>query len=219
AAAHRPPASGCGSAPAPRAATGDAALWAAFCAGAGVELPLPPGELEPRLRLVGMLLNRAVAGMLQLMAVRASTKHEMRAEVTVIRQVSNNPLKFSPDAKAGIEQLVQPASRGFLDGAAAVDDAMHDLVGHSIGTVAGMRAAIEGLLDRFDPAALEARLAPPSRLETMLPGQRKARLWDEYLRRYGEIRGDAQEDFHSVFGKAFVAAYEQQVERLKRGGR
>ncbi|MDE2372337.1 MAG: type VI secretion system-associated FHA domain protein TagH [Burkholderiales bacterium] len=204
---------------APRTAAGDDAVWAAFCAGAGVDLPLPPGELAPRMQLVGALLNRAVAGMLQLMAVRASTKHEMRAEVTVIRQVSNNPLKFSPDAKAGIEQLVQPPSRGFLDGAAAVDDAMHDLVGHSIGTVAGMRAALEGLLDRFDPAALEARLAPPSRLESLLPGQRKSRLWDEYLRRYGEIRGDAQEDFHSVFGKAFVAAYEQQVERLKRGER
>ena len=73
--------------------------------------------------------------------------------MTVIQPRNNNPLKFSPDAKAAIEQLLQPPARGFLDGPAAMDDAMHDLVGHSIGTVAGMRAAIEGMLDRFAPQA------------------------------------------------------------------
>jgi FHA domain-containing protein len=29
------------------------------------------------------------------------------------------------------------------------------------------------------------------------------------------IRDQAQEDFHNVFGRAFVAAYEQQVDRIE----
>jgi FHA domain-containing protein len=97
-----------------------------------------------------------VDGTLQLIAVRASTKHELRAGVTQIQATNNNPLKFSPDAAAGLEALLTPPQRGFLDGVAAMDDAMLDLVGHAIGSVAGMRAAIEGMLERFDPAALEA---------------------------------------------------------------
>jgi FHA domain-containing protein len=191
------------------------ALWAAFCEGAGVQLPLPPGAGEERMRQIGMILRSAVEGTLQLMAVRASTKHELRAAVTMIQQRSNNPLKFSPDAASGIEQLVQPPMRGFLDGPAAMDDAMHDLVGHSIGTVAGMRAAIEGMLGRFDPAELEAKLAGGSMLDSLLPMNRRARLWDLYLQHHSAIREEAQEDFHNLFGKAFLSAYEQQIERLK----
>lgn len=164
---------------------------------------------------VGRILHSAVAGTLQLMAVRASTRHELRAAVTIIQPRNNNPLKFSPDARAGIEQLVQPAARGFLDGPAAMEDAMHDLVGHSIGTVAGMRAAIEGMLDRFDPAALESKLTSHSMFDSLLPGSRRARLWELYLEHHRAIREEAQEDFHTLFGKAFVAAYEQQIDRLR----
>lgn len=203
-------------APSAAASSQDAeALWAAFCDGAGVQLPLPAGAGPERMRQIGMIMRSAVEGTLQLMAVRASTKHELRAAVTMIQQRSNNPLKFSPDAGSGIEQLVQPPMRGFLDGPAAMDDAMHDLVGHSIGTVAGMRAAIEGMLGRFDPAELEAKLAGGSMLDSLLPMNRRARLWDLYLQHHSAIREEAQEDFHNLFGKAFLAAYEQQIERLK----
>jgi FHA domain-containing protein len=197
---------------------GEAALWQAFCEGAGLQLPMPadPAQAAERMRQVGLVLRAAVAGTRELMAVRASTKYEMRAEVTQIQARSNNPLKFAPDVKTGIEQLVQPATRGFLEGPAAMDDAMHDLVGHSIGSVAGMRAALEGLLDRFDPATLEATLGG-SMLDNLLPLNRRSRLWELYLQKFRAIREEAQEDFHALFGKAFVAAYEQQVAGLKRG--
>lgn len=193
-----------------------AALWQAFCTGAGIELPLAPAEAAERMQLVGRLLRSAIDGSLQLMQVRTSTKHELRAEVTVIRQRDNNPLKFSPDGKSGLEQLLQPPLRGFLPGAAAMDDAMQDLVGHAIGTVAGMRAAVEGMLGRFAPDALEAKLVGNSMLDNLLPMNRKARLWDLYVQRHLALLEEAQEDFHTLFGRAFLAAYEQQVERLRR---
>lgn len=194
-----------------------AALWAAFCQGAGIDLPLPPGTGPERMRVLGQVLNSAVGGALQLMSVRASTKYEFRAGNTVIQARNNNPLKFSPDARAAILQLVQPAANGFLDGPAAMEEAMNDLVGHAIGTAAGIRAAIEGMLDRFDPSALEAKLSPGSMMDNLLPGSRRARLWDLYLQHHGAIREEAQEDFHTLFGKAFLAAYEQQIARLKAG--
>jgi len=201
---------------APDDVASQAALWAAFCEGAGINSPLPSSGLAQRLREVGRILRNAIDGTLQMIAVRATTKHELRAGMTVIRQVNNNPLKFSPDAKAGLEQLLQPPLRGFLDGPAAMNDAMQDLVGHSIGTVAGMRAAVEGMLDRFAPEALERKLVGTSMLDSVLPMNRKARLWDLYLQHHESIRAEAQEDFHTLFGKAFLAAYEQQVERLRR---
>ena len=201
------------------AAADAAALWGAFCEGAGVDLPLPPGSPADCMRSIGQILRSAIEGTLQLMSVRATTKHELRAAVTVIQQRENNPLKFSPDGKAGLEQLLRPPLRGFLDGPAAMDDAMGDLVGHAIGTVAGMRAAIDGMLDRFAPEALESKLVGGSMLDNVLPMNRRAKLWDLYLQHHEAIREEAQENFHALFGRAFLAAYEQQIERIKRNPR
>jgi FHA domain-containing protein len=193
-----------------------AALWAAFCEGARIRLE-PPQGLNPELmRVIGNLLRTAVEGSLQLMAVRAATKHELRAEVTVIQSRNNNPLKFSPDAQAALEQLLQPPLRGFLAGPAAMSDAMHDLIGHAIGTMAGTRAALEGVLRRFAPGELEGKLSAKSMLDSVLPINRKAKLWELYLQHFEAIRDEAQDDFHTLFGKAFLAAYEQQLERLER---
>ncbi|HMZ01434.1 MAG TPA: type VI secretion system-associated FHA domain protein TagH, partial [Burkholderiaceae bacterium] len=189
-------------------------LWRAFCEGSGAHFD-PPQGLNPELmRVIGSLLRASVEGMVQLMAIRAATKHELRAEMTMIQARNNNPLKFSPDAQAALEQLLQPPMRGFMAGPAAVHDAMNDLVGHTIGTMAGMRAALEGVLQRFQPSVLEGKLVGSSVLDTLLPMNRRARLWELYLQHFESIRGEAQEDFHTLFGKAFVAAYEQQLDRL-----
>lgn len=210
-----------GDVPAPRPAAGagpgdTAPLWAAFCEGAGVRVELPQGLSPEMMKIVGSLLRNAVDGTLRLMEVRRATKHELRAQVTVIQSRNNNPLKFSPDAQVALEQLLKPPVRGFLPGPAAMTDAMHDLVGHSIGTMAGTRAALEGVLDRFAPAELESKLAGKSVLDSVLPMNRKARLWDLYLQKFEAIRNEAKDDFDTLFGKAFVAAYEQQLDRLER---
>jgi FHA domain-containing protein len=193
-------------------------LLRAFCEGAGVEPAHMPPVTPELMQEIGAVLRAAIEGTLQLIAVRATTKHELRAAVTVIQARGNNPLKFAPDAGSGIEQLLRPTMRGFLTGPAAMTDAMNDLVGHSIGTVAGMRSALEGMLDRFAPQQLESKLVGSSLLDSVLPMNRKAKLWELYLQHFETIREEAQEDFHNLFGKAFLAAYEQQLERLKREG-
>jgi FHA domain-containing protein len=215
---HVPPA--VASAPvAPGQTVDTAALWQAFCEGAGVRMAPPPQGLNPDLmRVIGSLLNASVDGTLRMMAVRAATKHELRAQVTVIRSRDNNPLKFSPDVQSALEQLLQPPVRGFLPGPAAMQDAMRDLVGHTIGTMAGTRAALEGVLTRFQPKALEAKLTSRSVLDSVLAMNRKAKLWELYLQHFESIRDEAQEDFHTLFGKAFLEAYEDQLERLSQQG-
>ena len=190
------------------------ALWAAFCEGAGVEVPLPQGLNPEQMRVLGTILREAVDGTLRLMAVRATAKTELRAAVTTIRARNNNPLKFSPSAEAALGQMLQPPLRGFMAGPVAMQDAMHDLVGHSIGTMAGMRAALAGVLARFEPNQLESKLAGKSMLDSLMPGGRKAKLWDLYLQHFDSIRSDAHEDFHNLFGAAFVAAYEEQLDQL-----
>jgi len=48
-----------------------------------------------------------------------------------------------------------------------------------------------------------------------MPSARKAKLWDMYLERYLQIRREAEDDFQSIFGRAFVLAYERETARIK----
>jgi FHA domain-containing protein len=192
------------------------AVWSYLCEGAGVRLDPPPNTGPAFMRVVGMMLRAAVEGTVQQMAIRQATRQELQAQVTVIRPRNNNPLKFAPDGQSAMEQVLQPAVRGFLPGPAAMTDAMNDLLGHAIGTMAGTRAALEGVLKRFGPQELEAKLAGGSVLDSVLPMNRRAKLWELYLQHYETIRDEAQDDFHKLFGRAFLAAYEQQLERLRR---
>ena len=192
-------------------------LWVAFCAGAGVKLPAADGLSTQQMHELGSMLRAAVDGTLRMMTVRATAKQELRASVTIIRSSNNNPLKFSPNIDVAMEQLLRPPLRGFMPAPAAMSDAMRDLVSHSIATMAGMRAALDGVLARFDPQQLQDLQGHSNWLDSVLPAQRKARLWEHYVRHFETTRGAAQDDFDALFGKAFVAAYEEQVAGLKPG--
>jgi FHA domain-containing protein len=190
------------------------ALWHAFCDGAQLSLPGPQRLTPELMRLIGATLRHAVEGTVQLSAVRTTAKQELHVPVTTIQTKHNNPLKFAPDASAALALLLQPPLRGFMPAPEAMQDAMADLLGHAVGTMAGTRAALHGMLERFEPARLEGQLARGGMLDALLPMNRRARLWELYLQHFGRISESAREDFQELFGKAFVRAYEEQADRI-----
>jgi FHA domain-containing protein len=177
----------------------------------------PPPTLNPDLmRRIGALLRVSTQGSLDLLAARSMLKKEMRSEVTMIVTQNNNPMKFSPDGIAALSQMLAPRPlRGFMEAVPAMQDSYNDLLAHQVGFVAGMRSAMQGLIERFDPASLESRLSGKTMLDSMLPMSRKARLWELFNELYKEISVEAEDDFEALFGRAFVKAYEEQIERLE----
>jgi FHA domain-containing protein len=71
------------------------------------------------------------------------------------------------------------------------------------------------VLERFDPAHLECRLTQKTVVDALLPINRKAKLWDLFAERYKDISREAEEDFHVLFGKEFLRAYEAQIAKLE----
>lgn len=184
--------------------------------GAGLtDLPRMPPLTPELMRVFGELLRIATEGTLQLLVARALTKREVHAEATMIAARENNPLKFSPTVEVALQHLLAPAGRGFMSPPRALKDAYDDLRSHQFGVMAGTQAALAGVLARFNPAQLEARLTQKTMLESVLPMHRKARLWDLFTELYGDISREAEEDFNTLFGKAFVKAYEAQIEKLR----
>jgi FHA domain-containing protein len=205
--------------PAPRPPVGprpDEALLRAFLKGAGIpDVQLPKGLTPETMEGFGRLLREAVHGTLDLLHARGLTKSEMRIDATRIMAEKNNPLKFAPTVEAALTQLLGPRVPGFMPPVHAMREAYDDLRAHQIGFLAGMRAALEDVLKRFEPEALQKRLVDPGLLDSLLPMNRKAKLWEAFLEYYRHIAGEAQEDFNAVFGKAFLSAYEAQVKQLR----
>jgi FHA domain-containing protein len=201
------------------AATGDSAgvLLAALREGLAMPGVAIDGLTPELMKLLGQIVREAAAGTVDLLVARAALKREVRAEATLIVARENNPLKFSPSAEAALQHLLAPPIRGFMAAAPAMRDAYNDLRAHQYGFLAGMRAALEGVLQRFDPAELEGQLTQLSVLKSLLPGSRKAAMWDVFTEHYAHICAEAEDDFQSLFGKAFLEAYEEHIAQLDKG--
>lgn len=200
-------------------AASDAELLAAFLRGLG-SLHQPPEALTPGLmERVGQMLRASTEGTLQLLLTRQEFKREVRAEVTMIASQANNPLKFSPTVEVALAHLLGPGVRGFMPPEAAMKDAYDDLRSHQFGVMVGMRAALAHVIARFSPDELEKKIAARSALDALFAANRKAKLWDQFVALYGGIATEAEDDFHSLFGKAFLQAYEEQMARLKSADR
>lgn len=207
-------------APAPGLATGgapaagEAALMQALLQGLGTP-GLRMEVLTPdTMLLLGQLLRESTRGAVELLVARAALKREMRAELTMIVARENNPLKFSPSVEVALQHLLGPPAPGFMPPATAMRDAFDDLRAHQLGVMAGMRAALEGVLQRFDPQQLEGKLSKRSAIDSIIPATRKARLWEAFNELFAQLQTEAQDDFDEIFGKAFLKAYEDQLDRL-----
>lgn len=201
---------------APERAVASDEMVVALYKGLGMAVPSPAERSPQRVQLIGELLRESLAGTLGLLAARTIAKRELGAGATMLQTRGNNPLKFSPNVDAALTHLLGPPLRGFIGPRDAVHDAFGDLRAHQVAVLAGMRAALEAVLERFDPVALEARLAPKGMWDHLLPVNRRAKLWEQFGEQYAEILREVEDDFDSLFGKAFLQAYEAQLAELAR---
>lgn len=80
----------------------------------------------------------------------------------------------------------------------------------------GIRAIIAAMLQSFNPQRLEEHARRDGALPRLaLSASRKAALWDYFVRHYQNTSGDLEDDFHSLFGEAFLQAYEMEVNQYK----
>jgi FHA domain-containing protein/type VI secretion system protein len=197
------------------ASAGGDAILQALLEGLGLPQLRSSHSPEQLARLVGEMLRASTAGTMDVLMARALTKRESHIDMTMIAPRANNPLKFFPDADSALTQMLSAQIPGYLPPLPAIAGAFDDLKAHELAVIAGMRAALAAVVQRFDPARIEQRLSEPGRLDKLLPASRKARMWDRLVELYGDLARDADEDLQRLFGEKFSGAYEQQVERLR----
>ncbi|MEO7199567.1 MAG: type VI secretion system-associated FHA domain protein TagH [Dokdonella sp.] len=215
-AATTPPLAAAVALPVSTTATHAADLKAAFARGCGIPAETINDFTPENLEALGQIMAALLAGTIRLMHSRSSTKHEMRANVTIITTGGNNPLKFAPDSHSAMVQLLGSGLPGFMPPLRAIDGAFDDLCAHQVGLLAGSRAAMYDMAARLAPERLLEKAGEATGLDAMLASKRKARLWDLYEAGYQGMLGEAREEFEALFQRTFAAAYEQEIERISR---
>lgn len=186
----------------------------AFASALQIDVKKLPAFTPDFFQQLGDVLLHLTAGTVNMMHERAQIKHEMRAEVTIIAPSGNNPLKFAPDAHAAITHLLGEPIPGFMPAKTAIDDAFDDLLAHQIGLMSGARAAVYDVVKNFSPEKIQKYLATKNIIESLMPMAKKARLWELYEAHYGEVAGNAREEFEMRFQQAFAQAYENEIDKM-----
>jgi len=171
---------------------------------------------EEQLRLLGQVVSLFSQGTVALLSSRSMLKRGVKAEMTMILDEANNPFKLLPSGKTVLMQMFGTQMPGFMQPEQAVRDALIDLQAHQLGMIAGIRAIIAAMLQSFNPELLEIRAREEGQLPRMaLSTKRKAALWDYFIKNYQKTSGEIEDDFHTLFGEAFLHAYDVEVDQYK----
>lgn len=183
--------------------------------GAGIKpIDVTDQDAGEILHIIGSLMQQMVGGLMDVLRARAEIKSEFRMQLTTIRPVENNPLKFSVSVEDALHHLLAPSNGAYLPPIEAVHQAVEDIQAHQMAVMAGMQAALSSMLQRFEPSALEdyfVRKGGRSLLES-----KKAWYWEQYAEKHKEILTEAEDNFQDLFGEEFARAYESQAAKLAR---
>ncbi|AVR02339.1 type VI secretion system-associated FHA domain protein TagH [Pluralibacter gergoviae] len=183
--------------------------------GLGDMQPVPQFDRE-NMRQLGQMMSMFSQGTVALLSSRSILKRGVKADMTMVLDDANNPFKLLPSGKTVLMQMFGARMPGFMPPKKSVRDALIDLQAHQLGMISGIRAIIAAMLQSFNPEQLEEeakRDGVTSRLS--LSATRKAALWDYFVRTYGETAGEIEDDFHTLFGEAFLYAYDMEVNQYK----
>jgi type VI secretion system protein ImpI len=182
---------------------------AAFLRGLGLDpADAPTGDPNERMEAYGREYRMMAEGLMHLLKMRAEEKGQARIAQTVVSSSQVNAFKFMPTVDDALAVLAARPGGGFSDAETAITGAVRDLAAHHVGTWRGTQAALRRMIDRFDPKVLEKELEALGLLETLLAGGRRAKLWELYEKRFGEIARSAETRFLGEVGADFRVAYE-----------
>jgi len=184
---------------------------------AGLDQANAQAAVTPQnLSALGQILGVTTQGLIDVLTARSAVKSQFRVPMTMMRPVENNALKSSANATEALLYLLVNHNPAYLNAVDSFVEGFEDIKAHQMALMAGMRAAFDSMLQRFDPDELEQRFEkrkPKSKLRLSSSGQ----YWDMYKNLYGDMTQDADANFQRLFGEEFARAYEEQMQRLTAG--
>ncbi len=191
-------------------------LIQAFLEGAGLPRARPTAAQWVEIMAnLGAIFRETVQGLTEILLARGDVKGEFRLDRTTIGPTENNPLKTPPgqpplSPEEIMTLLLIRQKNTYMSPVQAVREGFNDIKAHQLAVMAGIQAALNRLLERFDPHNLETHLQQTV-LDSILPTSRKAKYWDLFTTEYQAIAREAEDDFNELFGDEFARAYAERL--------
>jgi type VI secretion system FHA domain protein len=182
-------------------------------ASAGVDPASMPADTAASL---GLILRSVVQGVIDVLRARSEIKEQFRLSHTIVKTAENNPLKFAVNAEDALNSLLGRRNPAYLPPVEAFDDAFNDIRFHQLAMIAGMRAGFDNVMSRFDPQQLQEGFDKRAKRGGLLSMSGKSRYWEQFTEEFQDLAGDREQAFRRLFAEEFAAAYEKQLELLKR---
>jgi len=205
------------SATAPGAPAAGAQAVVAMLMEAGLDQANAQAAVTPQnLAALGRIIGVTTQGLIDVLTARSAVKSQFRVPMTTMRPVENNALKSSANASEALLYLLVNQNPAYLSAIDSFVEGFEDIKAHQMAMMAGMRAAFDSMVQRFNPEELEHRFEK-RKSKSMLRLSSSAQFWDMYKDLYDDMTQDADANFQRLFGEEFASADEEQMQRLTSG--
>lgn len=168
-----------------------------------------PGEETVFLEQAGLLTQSIVEALMALLRARTLVRRELNVDPGGTPGAGDlpNALKSTANPAEALAWLFDPSLReqeGLLP-VQAVEQVASDLEAHQAGLAAGLRAAVLGMMTRFDPTIFEkdASASPGSSAI-----DQAAKSWEAYVAAYSKLSADTVDGIGGLINADFRRAYE-----------
>jgi len=165
------------------------------------------------MRNAGQVLREFVVGAMDSLVTRSDLKNQFRVSQTSIQPGEFNPLKFSAGVDEALRGLLLERGSKYLPPVDAVRQSFNDLRTHQFAMLSAMRAAVDHMLDQFDPEELQERFDRGLKRGPLMGATNKLKYWDLYGDVFTLLSEGRGKGLPLVFSEAFAKTYEEVVQK------
>jgi predicted component of type VI protein secretion system len=162
-----------------------------------------PSDAVKFVDLARGFLTAVLRWLSQCIEARAEFEEQFGAEVTMVFERSNNPLKTMGPEQLGKYLFDWSAARQAEVVQNQLDHLLRDLSQHQLGLLMGAKEAVAALLQRLAPEAIEAI----AQKDAGWLSSKGAKAWDIYRQIHREFREERSKLFHEVVSPAIRQGY------------
>lgn len=162
-----------------------------------------PKDVARFAQLVQGFFELTLRWVVQCMQARAEFENQFGAEVTMVFQRSNNPLKGLKPEDLGKSLLDWTGDRDAQAVRSQLEGIYRDLTQHQLGLLVGVKEAIAAVMERLSPEAIETLAQKDAGWLT----SKGAKAWEVYRQIYREFLEEKSKLFHEVISPAIRRGY------------
>ncbi len=191
----------------------------AFCKGAGINPNSIDSEAKATLlTTAGQMLREVVLGMMEVNKQRGEIKSK-DSSGPMFAANDNNPLRVAANVDDALKKLLDAHSTRYLPPVEAIRDSFADLRNHQQSFITAMHSALNGALNKLEPAHLQDRFDRSLNRGGLMSAANKLKYWDMYAEFYQVLNQRNNDGLPISYADEFAETYAERMAGFRKARR